>query len=466
MGIVSTRLPLVILLGVLPGGTVQAEVRLPQVISDHMVLQRDIPARIWGWADPGERVTVSLGKHRVTATAGKHRRWEVQLPAMKGGGPFELIVEGTNTLKVSDVLVGEVWFCSGQSNMSLGVVKSLNADREIQAADHPAIRLLTTPTREAKEAATDADVRWQVCSRKTIAYFSAAAYYFGREIHQKLEVPVGLVVSAVNGTRIEPWTPAAGIQAVKELAGKDRAVNGDLYNGMIHPFTPMTIRGAIWYQGEGNVGDGMLYYHRMRALVGGWRANWGLGEFPFYYVQLTPLNWGGKPKELHAELWEAQSEAMRIVNTGMVVTNDIGGHIGDAHPKNKQEVGRRLSLWALANTYAKRDINYSGPVYRSMMVDGATIRLQFDHAEGGLKSRDGKPLSWFTIAGADGKFVPARVEIEGKCLVVSSPAVSHPVSVRFAWHQNAVPNLMNTAGLPASAFRTDRPELRGGGEGS
>ncbi len=426
-----------------------------------MVLQRDRPVRVWGWAEPGEKVTVALGAHRAEAVADKDGGWGVALPAMKAGGPHELTVRSTNTITLTDVLVGEVWFCSGQSNMALGVVKSLNADKEVAAADYPNVRLFTAPTVESKEPKDDLKAPWHVCSPKTVSYFSAAAYYFGRELHQKLKVPVGLVVSAVNGTRIEPWTNAAGVASVRELDGKDKAENGALYNGMVHPLTKLPIRGVIWYQGEGNVGDGLWYYHRMRALVQGWRKAWGLGDFPFYYAQLTPLNWGGKPKELHAELWEAQSAALRIPNTGMAVTNDIAGHVGDAHPKNKQEVGRRLALWALTRTYGEKGLVYSGPVYRSMAVEGASIRLRFDHAHGGLAARDKKPLTWFTVSGADGAFVPAKAEIAGDTVIVSSDAVKQPVAVRFAWYQTAEPNLVNGAGLPASAFRTDRPEPPG-----
>ena len=439
----------------LASSTLFADVRLPQVLSDHMVLQREMPVRIWGWAEPGEQVTVTINKASKTTKTDANSNWEVQLPAMKAGGAYTLTIEGKNKLEITDVLIGELWFCSGQSNMALPVLKSLNHDKEIQSADHPNIRFLTTPERESQEPATDAKVKWVTCTPKTIAYFSATAYYFAREIQQKLNVPVGLIVSAVNGTRIEPWTPANGVESVKELVGKDKVVNGVLYNGMIHPFTKYTIRGVLWYQGEGNVGDGFLYYHRMRALINGWRKTWGQDDFPFYYVQLTPLNWGGKPKDQHAEVWEAQAEALKISTTGMAVTNDIG-NIGDAHPRNKQEVGRRLSLWALANTYAVKDIVYSGAVYKAIKIDGDKIRIVFDHVHGGLLSRNGKPLDWFTIAGEDGQHVPAIADIDGDTVVVSSPDVKKPTSVRFAWHQNAQPNLMNKAGLPTSAFRTDR----------
>jgi len=437
----------------------RADVRLPGVFGDHMVLQRDRPVRVWGWAEEGEKVAVAIDTQRAETVAGKDGRWSVTLGAMKAGGPHKLTVRGTNTIELADVLIGEVWFCSGQSNMAYGVVKSLNHDKEIAAADHPNLRLFTAPNAESKEPRDDLKAPWLVCSPKTVSYFSAAAYYFGRELQAKLKVPVGLIVSAVNGTRIEPWTNAAGVSSVRELDGKDEAKDGALYNAMVHPLTKLPIRGVIWYQGEGNVGDGLWYYHRMRALIQGWRKAWGQGDFPFYYVQLTPLNWGGKPKEQHAELWEAQAEALRIPNTGMAVTNDIG-NIGDAHPKNKQEVGRRLASWALSHTYGEKGIAYSGPVYRSKSIEGERIRLRFDHGHG-LASRDKKPLSWFTVAGVDGKFLPAKAEIDGDTVVVSSGEVKQPVAVRFAWHQNAEPNLMNAAGLPTSAFRTDRPEPPG-----
>lgn len=440
--------------GVATVGAARADARLPHVLSDGAVLQRDVPIRIWGWADPKEKVTVQLDKHTRTAVAAKDGRWEVSLPAMKAGGPHELVVKANNTLRVRDVLVGEVWFCSGQSNMALGVLKSLNPDDEIKAANYPRIRLWTTPTREADEPANDVKTDWKVCSPKTISYFSATAYYFGRELHKELDVPVGLIVSAVNGTRIEPWTPAVGVKSVKELSGKDEAKNGRLYNGMVHPFVPLALRGVLWYQGEGNVGDGRLYYHRMRALVTGWRAAWGLGDIPFYYVQMTPLNWGGKPKWQHAELWEAQAEAQSIPNTGMVVTNDVG-NVGDAHPRNKQAVGRRLAVWALAKTYGKSGLTVSGPQFEKMAIAEGKVRLHFRHADG-LRARDGKALTWFTIAGADKQFVAAQAKIDGKTVVVWSDEVAKPVAVRFAFHQIAEPNLVNRAGLPTSAFRTDR----------
>ncbi len=438
------------------GSALRAQPTLPQFVSDHMVLQRDTPARIWGWAKPGEKVAVSIDKARETTAASAEGRWEVKLPPMKAGGPFDMIVEGSEKRTIKDVLVGEVWFCSGQSNMSWIVLHSNNHDFELANANYPKIRMFTAAQPTKNQLANDSKGEWRVCAPKAIAYWSGVAYFFGRELHTKLDVPVGLIVSSVNGTRIEPWTPASGVEMIPELVGKDKVQNGDLYNAMVHPFTPYTIRGTIWYQGEGNVGDDIIYYHRMRALVGGWRKNWGQGDFPFYYVQIAPLNWGGKAVDVHPQVWDAQLEALKIPNTGMAVTTDIVGHVGDAHPRNKQDVGKRLALWALAKTYGFEKLPYSGPLYKSASREGAKMRIAFDYAKGGLSARDGKALSWFTIAGADGKFVPAQATIDGETLLVGAESVSEPTAVRLGWHQIAQPNLVNVHGLPASPFRTDK----------
>jgi sialate O-acetylesterase len=419
-----------------------------------MVLQRDRPIRIWGWADPGEKVEVTFGKHVGKAIAGIDRSWEVILPAMPAGGPHEIHVKGANALKIQDVHVGEVWFCSGQSNMETGVLKSRNHDQEIAAADYPSIRTFTAPTRRSNTPVDDVVAEWKVVSPRSVAYTSAVAYYFGREIHRELKVPVGLVIAAVGGTRIEMWTPAVGIRSVPELQGIDKDENGELYNGMIHPLLPFPVRGTIWYQGEGNVGDGMRYCLRMKALIRGMREIRRDRESPFYYVQLTPLNWGGKPVDQLPEVWEAQTATLSEPNTGMIVTTDIG-NTGDAHPRNKQDVGRRLALWALAKAYGRKDLVHSGPLYRDCRVEDSKMIVLFDHAHGGLASRDGKPLSWFSIAGADGRFLPASAEISGDSVIVSSKEVAKPIAVRFAWHQIAEPNLVNGHGLPASPFRTD-----------
>jgi sialate O-acetylesterase len=482
-----------------------ADVQLPHIFGDHMVLQREKPVHVWGWAEPGEKVTVTIGKEHAEATADQHRNWKVELPAVSEKGPLDVTVAGKNTIVLHDVLVGEVWICSGQSNMQWPVSASSHGRKEIEDANHPNVRLFTVPMRPAGEPADDVSASWTLCTPKTIPNFTAVGYFFGRYLHEQLEVPVGLINSSWGGTRIEPWTPPVGFQEVSALASilagiekakaeyakvaadalpryaewlavaeKAKANHGSipapppwpvsplanniaptgLYNGMVHPLVPFAIRGAIWYQGESNNGEGMLYYEKMKALIGGWRSVWHEGDFPFLYVQLAPFRYGTANPTNLARIWEAQTAALSIPDTGMAVVNDIGSTT-DIHPKDKQDVGKRLALWALAKAYGKQ-IVYSGPLYKSMTVDGSKIRVKFEHVGGGLVARNNKPLDWFQIAGDDKKFVDAEAIIDGDSVVVSSPKVEKPVAVRFAFDQIADPNLQNVEGLPASAFRTDK----------
>jgi len=490
-----------------------AEVRLPKVFSSHMVLQQQKPIVIWGWAEANETVTVRLGDATQQATANEHGEWKVTLPAMVAGGPYALTVSGSSTVTFDDVLIGEVWLCSGQSNMELGIGQAQNGAKEIADANYPKIRLLKVPKHWTAEPQNDIDATWKVCTPTTVAEggwngFTAAGYYFGRNLYQKLGVPIGLIDSTWGGTRIESWTPPEGFAAVPALRQESERVQiGDvrteahqkrmdellheteqwleaardatralkqvpampaypeelrpphdlqnataLFNGMIHPLCPFTLRGAIWYQGEANMGEGMRYCDRMKALIGGWRQIWSEGDFPFYFVQIAPYNYGGNA-HTEPELWEAQAAAQAIPNTGMVVVNDIG-NLKDIHPLNKQEVGRRLALWALAKTYGQPDLVYSGPTFKSMAIDGDKLRVTFDHVGAGLKSRDAQPLDWFEIIDADqGGFVKANAEIDGESVILSAPGVNHPVAVRFAWSMLAEPNLMNSERLPTGAFR-------------
>lgn len=448
-----------------------AEVTLSAMFGDSMVLQRDQPVPVWGWDAPGTEVTVTLGESKVAAKADADGKWLVKLSAMKAGGPHAINVAGTSTVSVKDVLIGDVWLCSGQSNMEWAVSQSANPDAEKAAGNFPKIRHIKLPHVTAVKPEKDVKAQgWKVCSPETVSQFTAVGYYFGRHLHQQLDVPIGLIGSNWGGTRIEPWTPPVGFQkvpALKDIADKldafpARNAQGvanhtsplSIYNAMIAPMVPYGIKGAIWYQGESNNGDGMLYYEKMKALITGWRELWQQPELPFYFVQLAPFRYGGDPTRL-AGIWEAQTAALSIPNTGMAVTVDIST-VGDIHPKNKQDVGKRLALWALAKTYGQSNLVYSGPLYREMKVEGNKIRVSFDHVGGGLVSRDGKPLSWFTIAGEDKKFVEAKAEIDGNVVVVSAEGVAQPVAVRFGWHQEAEPNLSNKDGLPASPFRTDK----------
>ena len=466
-----------------------ADVRLPSVIGSNMVLQRDAELPIWGWAEPGEKVVVAFNGQTANATAGDDGRWSVTLDPVKAGGPHKLVIEGNNRVALENILIGEVWVCSGQSNMQWSVRQSGNPDEEIAAAKFPKIRLFHVPRVPATEPQTDVEAAWKECSPEDVEGFSAVAYYFGRKLHQELDVPVGLIHTSWGGTRIEPWTPPEGLRMVEDTRGilsgiqqataqweqqKDAAAAAGqpapkhpldhnqaptaLYNGMVHALVPFAIRGAIWYQGESNRGEGMLYYQKMKALIGGWRKVWDQGEFPFLFVQLAPWRYPGDAPEALPEIWEAQLAAVRAIpNTGMAVTTDIG-NLADIHPKNKQDVGLRLALWALAKVYERDDLVYSGPLYKSMEAENGKIRIHFDHAEG-LKSSDGQPLTWFQVAGSDGKFVDAQAEVDGDTIVVSSDEVSEPEAVRFGWHQEAEPNLVNGAGLPASPFRTNGPRV-------
>ena len=493
---------------------VHSEVTLPRVISNNMVLQRDMQAPIWGWASAGEEITVTLSAEAegvepistTTAVADADGNWQTKLPAMAAGGPYTLRIKGSNTLELTNVLFGEVWVCSGQSNMQWSVNASKDNEAEIAAAMYPKIRLFYIPRVPSGLLQQDVEADWYETTPETIPQFSAVAYYFGRKLYKNLDVPIGLINTSWGGTRIEPWTPPVGLAGVPALASINKEVEDiqanyraqlpekmeaietwiadtreametgaqltlmpnnthplthqgrptALYNGMVHPIIPYAIRGALWYQGESNLRDGMLYHEKMKALINGWRAVWNQGDFPFYFVQLAPFNYGGRNASpfFLPQIWEAQAATLALPNTGMAVITDIG-NLRDIHPRNKQDVGRRLALWALAKDYGRDDVTYSGPLYKSMAVEGNTIRLTFDHVGSGLTSRDEKPLTWFQIAGEDKEFVEAKVTIDGDTVVVSSDAIANPVAVRFGWHQSAEPNFVNKEGLPASPFRTD-----------
>ncbi len=432
-----------------------AEVRLPHLLSDNMVLQRDRPIPVWGWANPNEKVIVKLGKSSASVTAGTNGHWSVKLPKMTAGGPYEMKVVGGNTLILTNVLIGEVWLCSGQSNMAKpiglhpGQYPCPNYEKEIAAANYPQIRLMEVPPETSRVPVTDVtNAVWLVCTPQNIVVkrggghgYSACAYFFGRELHKELNVPIGLIAASVGGCPCEPFTPPAG----------------DRWLGMITPVVPFGIRGAIWYQGESNLADGMKYNDKMKTLITGWRQAWGNDDFPFLFVQVA-LSKYTDDVEMAPRLWEAQTATLALTNTGMVVTHDISSY-PDCHALNKQDVGKRLALWALAKTYGKKNLVYSGPIYKSMDVTGGPgpgkIRIHFDYTGSGLASRDGKPLSLFTLAGEDRNFVEAKAIIEDKTVVVWSDAVVKPVAVRFGWRQDADPNLMNKEGLPAPCFRTD-----------
>ena len=454
--------------------TAFAEVSLPSVFNSHMVLQRDKPVAVWGKAAAGEKVTVSFAGQKKETAAGPDGKWTLNLDAMPANAtPQTLTVNGTNEVKFDDVLVGEVWLGSGQSNMQWSVDASDKAQEEIAAANFPNIRLYLVPLVSSPTRNDNVNATWTACTPQSVPKFSAVLYFMGRHLHKELNVPVGLIASSWGGSRIEPWTPLEGFEQVPSQRDNARTIRDNpnnlahgsqklvgLYNAMIHPLVPYGLRGAIWYQGESNNGEGMYYLDRMKALIGGWRKVWNQQDLPFYMVQLAPYNYSKKDPATDravtslAEIWEAQAETVKQVpHTGMAVINDIG-NVNDIHPRNKQEAGRRLALIALANDYGRKDLVSSGPVYRSHAVEGGKIRVKFDSTGSGLAARDGKPLTWFEVAGDDGKFVEATAAIEGSDVVVSAPTVAAPKAVRFAFSQIAEPNLINKEGLPAGAFRT------------
>ncbi len=425
-----------------------ADVKLPTVLDSHMVLQRDFPLKIWGWADPEEEVTVTLGESQATTKANADGAWLVQLDPQKADGKArQIVVQGKNKLMLTDVLIGEVWIGSGQSNMEWQLANTNGAAEAIAAADHPEIRLFHVPKIQASEPAADINAAWKVCTPANVPKFSAVLYYFGLKLQQELDVPIGLINSSWGGSPIEPWT-------ITEKG------SGGMYNGMIAPLTNVAVRGSIWYQGETNViqANGLAYEGKMKDLILGWRKQFGNDQLAFHFVQIAP--WSGRYEagELPA-LWEAQVASLKIPHTGMAVTTDLVDNIKDIHPRNKLDVGNRLALWALAKNYDQPKVTYSGPLYESMKIEGNQIRLQFAHSAG-LKSRDGKPLNEFQIATAEGEFVDAVATIDGDTVVVEAKGIASPAQVRFGWHKLANPNLVNAAGLPASPFQTN--QWRGG----
>ncbi|MGH9768869.1 MAG: sialate O-acetylesterase [Blastocatellia bacterium] len=476
-------------------GNARADVKLPALISDGMVLQGGIDAPLWGWADEGESVTVEFQGQKVAATA-KDGKWTVRLKPLKAGGPFTLAISGKNKIELKNVLVGEVWICGGQSNMQWRLNQTDNAEAEIAAAKYPMIRLFTVPRSEVDAPVTDVKAAWKECSPETVPTFSAVGYYFGRDLHKARNVPIGLINNAVGGSPAESWMSAPALNAdaeYKEFAAeypkrmeryeqalakhkeeteKAKAENkpaprapgkpwmpSGLYNGMLAPLAPYAIKGAIWYQGESNATRAYQYRRLFPTMIGNWRAIWGQGDFPFLFVQLAAF--GPNSQKLGESDWAELREAQLMTlsaspKTGMALAIDVGTY-DDIHPRNKQPVGSRLALAARAVAYGEK-IVHSGPVYQSMKIEGKIegdkITLNFKNTGGGLEARGGE-LKGFIIAGDDKVWREAKAEIKGDRVIVSSPEVSKPVAVRYGWMKFPTCNLYNKEGLPATPLRTD-----------
>ena len=474
---------------------------LPAIISDHMVLQKTARVPVWGKANPGEEVAVTLNGQTAKADADANGKWTVWLNLQNSpAGPFEMTVSGkTDKITISDVLVGEVWLASGQSNMQIPLSQSIGAIGEITRSANPSLRQFQVVRNASAIPLDDCQGRWMVASAQASADFSAVGYYFAKRLQNELNIPVGLIHASHGGTQSEAWTSAPALGSIPELKASQRAHSSEwdavkdvpdkrqhyiswvgnslLFNAMIHPVLPYAIKGVIWYQGEGNTVRSWQYRTAFPLLITDWRAQWKQGDLPFYYCQLAPFEAKqSQPVEnAWAELREAQSATLKLPKTGQAVLIDIG-EANDIHPRNKKDVGERLAKIALAKDYGK-DIPFSGPVYQSFKVEGGGIRLNFTHTDGGLVARPlpstydvqtltgttaplvrnspNSDLEGFAICGDDRKWVWADAKIEGDTILVCSAKVPAPIAVRYAWAGNPTCNLYNGAGLPASPFRTD-----------
>lgn len=464
----------------------EAKILLPQILSANMVLQRDQPLNIWGFSAPREGVSVSFAGQFKQTVADAKGHWKVVLNPLKASGiPGTMIIKGSNTIVLDHILVGEVWLCSGQSNMEYAMRKIAKVKKplqeklgypvdELEKANNPQIRIFLVNRKELSKPDSIHN-GWNIARDSALKNFSAAGYFFAKELYNKLRVPIGIISSAVSGSAIEPWIPKEMLETgyfEGKKAGNDP---GKFYTPMIEPLCPFALSGFLWYQGETNcfLKENITYSYKMKALIDSWRMAWAKAAaeplkdtaLPFYYVQIAPFNYSlskGKivlDRQTEPEFWEAQAQLMRLPNTGMVITTDLNDYPDDLHPTYKWEVGRRLALWALAKNYGRK-IGFSGPMYRSVNFKGANAELEFDYTEGGLKAADGRPLNGFTIAAADGRFVPASAVIQGKKIIVSAKEIARPVAVRFGFDEAIRSNLYNKEGLPALPFRTDNPLVK------
>jgi sialate O-acetylesterase len=517
--------PAVVVLLILAGArSASATVRLPHLFTDNMVLQRHAVIPVWGWATPGQNVTVRFAGRQAAAIADASGKWRVRMPPLPADRHGRtMVIAGDHRIVIHNVLVGDVWLCSGQSNMQFPVdgswARALHARKEVAAADFPLIRLLKVPMSNTPKPQQDIKASWMICSPATVKDFSAVAYFFGRDLFRHIHVPIGLIDSSYGGTVIQSWTPMSALQrtpalhgditwfakaarryaheklqyqktmAAWNIAARYARAHGQavpahphikrpqnpftlsrpspdmapvsIFNAMIHPLIPYAIRGVVWYQGENNAWiNDRLYGVRLQAMIKGWRRNWAIPDAPFLIVQIAPYFHYPKPTVGVPLVWQAEEHAVRALrNTGIVGTTDIGD-LHNIHFRDKQDVGTRLTLLALNMVYGHGPLRSVGPMYKSMRINGNKAIISFSNIQGRLASRDGQPLDWFQIAGANHKFIQAHARIVGQTVMVSAASVPHPVAVRFGWNCKAQPNLMDSAKMPVLPFRTDHWPLR------
>jgi sialate O-acetylesterase len=451
-----------------------AKVLLPQILSSNMVLQRDKPIQIWGFANVNEKITVSFAGQTKSIQANANGNWEVVLaPLQASSVPKTMTIVGSNQITLENILIGEVWVCSGQSNMEYAMRKLVKIPTplneklgfpkdEVANAKNSKIRIFLV-NRKTLAKPDSLHQSWSVAQDSALRAFSAVGYFYAKELQEKLGIPVGMIESAVSGSAIEPWISKTAFD--NEHFFKDKKVSNDpgkFYGPMIEPLAKFKIRGFLWYQGETNcfLNEDISYAYKMKALINCWRTTWNDQKLPFYYVQIAPFQYSKEKgtNQLNADtepkFWEAQTQILRMPLTGMIVTTDLNDKIEDLHPTYKWEVGRRLSLLALAKTYGKT-IDYSGPIYRTISFKGAVATLSFDHTKG-LSFQKGENKG-FEIAGNDNKFYPANAKIKGSQVALTAKEVSEPTQVRFNWSEGITHTLTNSTGIPALPFRTNNP---------
>jgi len=458
-----------------------AQLSLPKILAHDMVLQRNQPVPIWGTAKAGEEVTINFHQQTKKAITDNQGNWKVMLDAMAASAePSALAIQtSSESIQLSNILVGDVWLCSGQSNMEYAMRKLVKTKipegitdwpiNEVEQAHNTQLRIFLVDRKKIK--ADPKHEGWSIAKDSALKAFSAVGYFFAKKLYEELHIPIGIISSAIPGSRIEPWMPREALTALPffqtqiDSTHKIDGEPGKFYTSMIEPLVPFALKGFLWYQGESNcfLNERLQYAYKMQALINQWRKIWSNNALPFYYVQIAPFAYskekvnGGYTEESLPEFWEAQQLALKLPNTGLVGSMDLNSSPSNLHPVNKWDIGQRLAICALSKTYGKKDMVAMGPIYKSMGIKGNEIELFFDYVGKGLEAKDKMPLTGFVIAASDGNFVPAKAEIRNNKVYVSAEGVQHPAHVRFNWNEVYISNLYNKNGLPALPFRTDNP---------